>query len=169
MGKNGLITYFSWIGNTKVIAEEIHVSTGYDLIRIDELKERKKGNIMGAAMSALFGLSSSIKSMDFSFSNYDNIFLGTPVWAGKTPPAINKFLKKASLKGKKIWLFITMGDDKIPQKTIELITSRIENKGGEVVDCLYLTTKWDPKTNIPMKPEDFGTSVQDWVEKININ
>ena len=39
-------------------------------------------------VTALIGLKSSIKPMDFSLGKYDRVFLGTPVWAGKTPPAV---------------------------------------------------------------------------------
>ena len=123
---------------------------------------------MGAAMSAFLGFQSSIKPMDFSLQKYDNVFLGTPVWGGKTTPAINKFLSKASFKGKKVWVFITKADEKIPQKVIDSITDRIEKKGGKVIDCLSLTTKWDPKTNIPMTAEEFRSSIQDWMGKLNL-
>lgn len=56
-------------------------------------------------MTALLGLKSSIKPMDFSLGKYDRVFLGTPVWARKTPPAFNKFLSRAVFKGKNVWLF----------------------------------------------------------------
>lgn len=103
--------------------------------------------------------------MDFSLHNYDNVFLGTPVWAGKTTPAVNKFLSKANFKGKNIWIFITKADEKVPQKVIDSITSRIEKKGGKVMDCLSLTSKWDPKTNIPISVEEIRSSIQDWMDK----
>jgi flavodoxin len=168
MGKNSVIVYYSWVGNTKAAAEEIQALTGFDLLKIEEKKERKLGHIMGAAMSAFLGLRSSIKPMDFSLEKYDSVFLGTPVWAGKTPPAVNKFLSKANFTGKKVWLFITKADEKIPQKVIDSITSRIENKCGKVMDCLSLTTKWDPKTNIPITAEEIRSTVQNWVEKANL-
>jgi len=165
MSKNGAIIYYSWVGNTKVVAEEIQRLTGFDILKIEEKKERNLGNIMGAAMSAFFGLRSSIKPMDYTLQKYDNVFLGTPVWGGKTTPAVNEFLRKASFKGKKVWVFITKADEKIPQKIIDSVTSRIEKKGGKVIDCLSLTTKWDPKTNIPMTVEEIRSSIHDWVEK----
>jgi flavodoxin len=168
MSKNSVIIYYSWVGNTKVVAQEIQTETGFDLVKIEEKKERKFGNIMGAAMGAFLGFKSSIKPMDFSLEKYDSVFLGTPVWGGKTTPAINKFLSKANFKGKNIWLFITKADEKIPQKVIDSITNRIEKKGGKVMDCLSLTTKWDPKTNIPITAEEIRSSVQDWIEKVNL-
>jgi flavodoxin len=167
MSKNCVITYYSWIGNTKVVAEEIQTLTGFDLLKIEEKKERKLGKILGAAMSAFLGFGSSIKPMDFSLGKYDNVFIGTPVWGGKTPPAVNTFLSKASFKGKNVWVFITKADEKIQQKVIDSITNRIENKGGKVTDCLSLTTKWDPKANIPVTADEVRGSIQEWIEKIS--
>jgi flavodoxin len=168
MSKNGAIIYYSWIGNTKVVAEEIKRFTDFDIHEIEEKKQRKPGDIMGAAMSSFLGFQSNIKPMDFSLKKYDNVFLGTPVWAGKTTPAINRFIKKADFNGKKVWVFITKADDKVPIKVIESITNRIEKKGGKVMDWLSLTTKWDPKTNIPMTVEEFSKEIENWHKKINI-
>ena len=168
MNKKSAIIYYSWVGNTEVAAKEIQRLTSYDLLKILEKKERKLGNIMGPAFSALLGWESSIEPMDFSLKDYDNIFLGTPIWAGKTTPAINKFLNKANFKGKNVWVFITKADEKVPQKVIESITSRIEKKGGNVIDCLSLTTKWDPKTNIPTSVEEISGSIQAWIEMLDI-
>lgn len=64
--------------------------------------------------------------------------------------------------------FITKGDEKIPQKVIDSITIRIEKKGGKVMDCFSFTTKWDPKTNIPIKADEIRSSVQNWMEEANL-
>ncbi len=168
MEKNGVIIYYSWIGNTKVVAEEIQKLTGYDLVRIEEKKERQLGHIMSAATSAFLGFKSSIAPVDFTLQKYEKVFIGTPIWGGKTTPAINKFLSKGDFKGKQVWIFITKADEKVPQKVIDSITRRIEKKGGKVMDSFSLTTKWDPKTNIPTEAEDVRTSIQDWIGKTDL-
>lgn len=165
MKNRSLIVYYSWIGSTEVVAKEIHRLTKFDIQEIEEKKKRALGKIAGAAMGAFLGFKSSIKPMDFELKEYENIFLGAQVWAGKTAPAINKYLKKASFKDKKVWLFLTKGDEKIPQQVIESITKRIEKKGGKVVDSISITTKWDPKTNVPIAPEEVKDVVHDWLKK----
>ena len=60
MGKNSVIIFYSWVGNTEAAAKAIQKITGYDLLKIEEKKERKHGNIMGAAMSAFLGFQSNI-------------------------------------------------------------------------------------------------------------
>lgn len=165
MKNNSLIVFYSWTGNTEVVAKEIQRLTKFDMQRIEETKNRELAKIAGAAMGAVFGFKSKIKPMDFALEDYENIFLGAQVWAGKTPPAINSYLKKASFTNKKVWLFLTKGDEKVPQQVIKSITKRIEKRGGSVADSLSITTKWDPKTNIPIAREEVQGIVTDWLTR----
>ena len=162
--KNAII-YYSWIGNTHVIATEIQRLTGFDIIRIEEEKHREFGKIAGAAMGAFFGMKNKIKAMDFSLKDYDNIILGCQVWAGKTTPAINTFLKKADFTGKKVWILMTMADANPPKKAIDSVTRRIEKKGGKVAGVFSQTAKWDPKTNKPIELEEVKENIEEWVLK----
>ena len=168
MGKS-LIVFYSWVGNTEVAAKEIQRQTGFDLQKIEEKKERKSGgNIMGAALSAVMGLKSSIKPMDYALKDYDNIFLGIQVWAGKTTPAINKYLSKTDFKGKKVWIFITKADVKVPQKVIDSITARVGKKGGKVADSISFTMAWDPKNPVLLSPEAIKDEISEWLEKDHV-
>lgn len=168
MEDKSLIVYYSWVGNTEVAAKVIQRLTGFDINRIQEKKNRKAGHIAGGAMGAFLGLKSKIKPMDFTLSAYKNIFLGVQVWAGKTPPAVNRYLSNVCLKDKKVWLFITKSDPQVPQKYINSITRRIEKKGGIVIDSLSITTKWEPDTNIPVSPADVENEVTDWLSDAGI-
>lgn len=165
MTGKSLIVYYSWVGNTEIVARELQRQTGFDIKKVEEKKERKQKKIMWAAMGAMFGLESSLKSMDFSLVDYDNIFLGAQVWAGKTTPAINKYLRKAQLKDKKVWLFITKADKDIPQKVIDSIARRIEKKGGKVMDAISFTTAWEPGKPASISPEEVRESIQQWLKK----
>ena len=166
MEGKSLIVYYSWVGNTEAVAKEIQNQTGFDIQKIVEEKDRKLGSIMGAAMSAMFGLKSKIKPMDFSLENYENIFIGAQIWASKTTPAINRYLSKANFKNKNVYLFITKADEKEPKKVIDSITGRIEKTGGRVKDSVSITTKWDPKTNIPIESQDVKDTISEWMKKI---
>lgn len=168
MKKKSLIVYYSWIGSTEVVAKEIQRLTQFDIQRIVEKKNRKLGNVAGAAMAAVLGVKSSIEPMDFALKEYENVYLGAQVWAGKTTPAVNKYLKKASFKNKKVWLFITKSDEKVPRQVIDSITKRIKKKGGMVVDSISITTKWDPKTNIPIALEQVQEPIQEWLRKSGV-
>lgn len=165
MKGKSLIVYYSWLGNTEVVAKEIQRQTGYDLLRIEEKTDRRPGSIMSAAMGAFFGFKSKLKPMDYLMADYENILLGAQVWAGNTAPAINAYLGKACFEDKKVWLFITKADENVPQKVIDSITHRIEKKGGKVMDSISITTQWDPKTNIPISPEAVKDNISKWLNK----
>ena len=165
MPGKSLIVYYSWIGNTQVVAQEIQRQTGFDIQRIEEKKQRKRGKIMGAAMGAFLGLKSRLKPIDFSLKNVENIFLGAQVWAGKTTPAINKFLSKGRFKDKKVWLFVTRADGKVPCKVIDTVTRRIENKGGKVIDSISFIKSWDPQKNDLISQVEIKDSIRDWLSR----
>lgn len=157
-----LVAYYSWTGNTEVVANEIHQLVGADLKKIEEVKTRKSGiGFAGAALSAVIGLKSRLKPMDFTLKNYDNVFLGGPIWASSSTPAINSFINKADLMGKKVYLFLTEGDDKTPQKAIDSITKRIEKRGGKVAGNIFITTKM----NSVIAPEEVKSPVLEWIRK----
>lgn len=166
MSQRGVIVYYSWIGNTKMVAEELARVTGYDLIPLIEKKPRPIGKVFGAVMGAIFGLKSALEPVDFSLKDYNTVVIGAQIWAGKTTPAINQFLNKGDFSGKKVHLFVTMGDDKRPDKVIESIQSRIEKKGGQVTQSLALTTKWDPKVNKPVDLLEVQSQVDVWGKEL---
>ncbi len=160
-----IVIYYSWMGNTEAVAKVIQQMVGGDIKKVEEVKQRKKSGFGLAAFSALVGLKSKLKSMDFSLKGYENVFIGTPVWAAHSTPAINTFLSKADLKNKKIHLFITKADDKEPQKVYDSLANRIEKHGGKVADRFSVTTKM----NEVITPESVKESVSEWIKKANIN
>jgi menaquinone-dependent protoporphyrinogen IX oxidase len=114
---------------------------------------------MGAAFSAALGLKGRIKSMDFNVKDYDNIFIGTPVWAGKTSTPINTFLSKADLAGKNVFVFITQADGKTPNSLYDSIEKRVSAKGGKVINNFFIQT--DMKN--PITSAQAAVSVMDWI------
>lgn len=154
MMERRLIAYYSWIGSTKVVCDYVANQTGIPIVRIEEVKPRPLGNIMGAAMGAFFGLHSRLKPMDFQMVDVKTLILGSPVWAGKTPPAINAFFKKASFSGKDVWILMTMGDDKPPLEMITALASRIERRGGTLKGLIPFRTHWDVETNVPITEDE---------------
>lgn len=166
MEGKSLIVYYSWVGNTEVIAKEIQKQTGYTLQRLNEVMERKPNKIGGAAMSAIFGAKSRLKPLEFSLEDFQNIFLGVQIWAGKTTPAINTFLSKSQLKEKKVWIFITKGSEKNPEKFIASITARVEKKGGKVQDTISFTTKWEPGKDTVISSDVIKEPISNWLKKI---
>lgn len=81
-----------------------------DLIEIRDLKNRR--GIIGwikAAMDARGAKTTRIEPNTINTDNYDRIYIGTPIWAGKPAPAINTVINNGEIKGKEIVIFVTLG------------------------------------------------------------
>ncbi len=112
-GNRMLVTYFSWSGSTKNLAEEIQRQTHADIYRIEPLvpytsdyqtlayeisNKEKEENARPALKDTLSTL-----------NDYDIIFVGCPVWWHDAPMIIHSFLecKNYNLAGKTIIPFCT--------------------------------------------------------------
>lgn len=109
--KKILVAYFSWSGNTKLIAEKIHLQVGGDIFRIepvtpypDDYQETAYGI---AKKQKEKNIHPPIKNTDIS--SYDVIFVGTPAWWYTMAPPVMTFLEKNKFEGKTIIPFITHG------------------------------------------------------------
>ena len=161
-----LIVYYSWTGNTEVVAKELHSLIGGDLEKIEEVKERKSGiGFASGAFAALLGMKSRIKQPNLPLDGYDNIFLGAQVWALNCAPAINSYLSGADLKGKNVYLFITKADEKVPQNAISSISKKVEDRGGMVVDSISITTVMKSV----IAPDAAREPLKKWVDNLHMH
>jgi flavodoxin len=163
--RKSLILYYSWYGNTEIVAKEIENQTGFDLIKIEESTDRPYSKLPFSAIGAFLGLKSKIKPMDFSHSEYENLFLGSQVWAGKTPPAINRYLSKAEFNNKKVYIFMTHADEKLPQNCYDSIVRRIRKKGGLVLDYISFTKTWNPENVSILTQQEIEKPIKNWLNK----
>lgn len=157
-----LIAYYSWNGNTEVAAKELSQLIGGDLKKIEETKPRKSFGM--AACSAVFGLKSRIRPMDFSLDGYDSVFLGGPVWAGRSTPAVNAFLERADFSNKKVYLFVTQADDHEPRAVFQSLTQRVEKRGGKVAGCSFIQTVMKSV----LAPDAARKPLTEWVNKLSL-
>ena len=107
-----IIIYYSLTENTKSAAEKLAELLSADLCRIDTVKpmpsEQEKQMIIGG-MKAVFGMRPEIKDVPQNVSQYDEIIIGTPVWAGKNAPAVNTLLKNKQIREKVTAVFTLSG------------------------------------------------------------
>lgn len=110
--KKILIAYFSWSGNTKAFAEEIHKQIGGELVEIvpetayptsynatvDKAKQEQQANARPA-----------VKTKIPDFSQYDVVFLGYPNWWGSYPMPVATFIESLNWQGKTVAPFFTHG------------------------------------------------------------
>lgn len=126
------VVYYSLNGTTKRIAQQIAAALNADLI---ELRTKRAYPRAHALQMVVCGASASFKrrpklsELPVAFSNYDNIVLGAPVWAGTIASPMSAFLHTTDLAGKNVALFALSGggDVKKAMQSIKeaLRTSRI--------------------------------------------
>ena len=109
-----LVVYYTRSGNSRFIAETIAAEIGADVEEVIDLKKRT--GILGwlrGGRDAKQGKETEIAPTKKTPANYELIVVGTPIWAGKPTPAINTFLKKNDLSGKKVAAFFSQGGKKL--------------------------------------------------------
>ena len=104
-----LVIYYSYEGNSAVVAEELKKAASADAL---ELKTEDEKVRTGFAKYAWGGkqvfthASPKLKPYTVTIEDYDRIIIGAPVWAGTPAPALQSFLKATKISGKKIGLFL---------------------------------------------------------------
>lgn len=159
-----LIVYYSLTGNTEAVAKEISKLIDGDLKKIELVSEPKSAGFAWAAIGSLIGLNGKIKKSDFFTSEYDNVFIGGQVWAGHSSTPVNAILSHLDFKNKNVYVFLTQADDKEPGAVFKSIVSRVEKKGGNVIDTFYIQTQMK---NV-ITSEQLKQPVLDWINKNNI-
>lgn len=152
---NTLVVYFSFDGNTKLIAEKIAETINADII---ELKTSKKYPTEGfskyfwGGKSVIFGERPKLTNDSIDLSQYDTIYIGTPVWAGSYTPPIKSFIRQYKIQDKRIALFASHGGNGAEKCFAKLKAALPKNKFiGEIA---FL----EPKKN----PEDSSNKAVKW-------
>jgi flavodoxin len=107
-----LVVYYSLEGNTKFIAENIASEIGADLLELKPLSEIKSSGFskyIWGGRQVVMGSKPKLRDISLDPEGYDTIFIGTPVWAFSFSPAINTFLSRHRIEGKKVALFCCNG------------------------------------------------------------
>ncbi len=106
------IAYYSKQGNTRLAAEMLAKKLKADLIELTE-KTNYNGMIgfMRGGFRAVTGKLAKLDEETLKkITGYDTVLAASPVWAGKTTPAVNALLVKADLAGKKVYVLTTQAD-----------------------------------------------------------
>ncbi len=107
---NKLVVFFSYTGNTKMIANKIRENLNCDILEIKTVipySEDYDAVVKDEQNSEASNRLPKIQDTDIDLSKYDEIILGTPVWWYRPAPAIRTFLNRNDLSGKTIKPFAT--------------------------------------------------------------
>lgn len=142
MAKN-LVAYFSASGVTKRVAENLAGALGTDIYEIKPAVPYTDADLNWMDKNARstvemkdWNSRPEMISDDFSVSDYDNIFIGFPIWWYIAPTIINTFLEKHDFSGKKIILFATSGGSGFG-RTIENLKTSVSNSAEIVQGELF--------------------------------
>ena len=89
-----LFLYYSNTGNGDIVAEVFKVK-GYDIRKIDTVHHLPKSffwSVMTGGFQAGMNLKAKLKPFDQEISGYEEVVIGSPIWNGKFPPALNTLL-----------------------------------------------------------------------------
>ncbi|MCR5647041.1 MAG: hypothetical protein K6F81_02025 [Acholeplasmatales bacterium] len=98
-----LFIYYSLSGNGDVVAQKLN-ELGFDLRKVNA-KTLKKNNFWNIFKGGfLAGINHKAKLIDYNndVSNYDEIYIGSPIWNGKFACPINTVLAKTDFNNKKL-------------------------------------------------------------------
>ncbi len=131
-----LVIYHSLEGNTQFVAKVIAEETGADLLRLEPKNEiAKTGSRFFWGGSQVFMKKvPELKKLKKDPTDYDLIFLGTPIWAWSFTPPIRSLLKQTRFKKKKFAFFCTHEGNH--GKTFEKL--RNELKGNKILGEINL-------------------------------
>lgn len=105
-----LVAYYSFEGTTELIAQAIAAITQADLLNIkpvNELKSKGFSKYFWGGSQVFMKKTPDLIDFDVDLSQYDQIFVGSPIWAGTYAPPIKSFFKHSALVNKKIYFFYT--------------------------------------------------------------
>ncbi|MBR3797931.1 MAG: NAD(P)H-dependent oxidoreductase [Bacteroidales bacterium] len=107
-----LVVYYSWGGNTRVVAEKIKAQLGADLVKIvpeTAYPTDYSECVAQARKETKENFRPAIKTKIDNLSDYDVILVGTPNWCSTIAPPVATFLSENNFEGKKVALFVTHG------------------------------------------------------------
>jgi menaquinone-dependent protoporphyrinogen IX oxidase len=136
------VVYYSLDGSTREAAKLIAQRYGADMYELEEVKKRsgKPLSFMAAGFSALIGKRSRLKQNPAGkMGEYGTIYLGSPIWAARTVPAVNAFLCKLKAAGKQIVLFTLQADpNPSASKGVQKLINRLDKQGATVSSVIRL-------------------------------
>ena len=111
-----LVAYFSASGITRNVAKMVAEAAGADLYEIIPKEAYTKADLNWMDKKSRSSVEMTDKKIrpeitdtDAKIAEYDEIFLGFPIWWYVAPTIINTFLESYDFSGKKIVLFATSG------------------------------------------------------------
>lgn len=133
-----LITYYSFSGKTKMLAEAVSKVLDAESL---EIIEKKRHSTLGAyfigARNAMQGKTTSIIGFDLASMAFDSVVLFSPVWAGSPVPAVNAAIDAMDLDGIPVMVCLVQKGMR-SESAEEKIRERLLKRGAKVIGCSHI-------------------------------
>ena len=123
-----LFIYYSNSGNGDVVSKKLE-GLGFDIRKV-EAKYKLSKNLFLACMKggchATFGKKPKLINYNNDVSNYDEIYIGSPIWNSRFACPINTVLKNTDLNNKKLTFILYSGSGE-GKKALKKINKKYPN------------------------------------------
>ncbi len=138
-----IVIYYSQTGNTEKVAKMISRSIQSEGISVKTIAidRSQKKSYEKNVEDAKEEVKAKIESIITDLSDFDLLFIGTPVWCGKPATPVNAYMDQCEgLEDTKVVPFLTHGGGG-PSMTFDKIRDELEPKGGEFIEELSLSSE----------------------------
>jgi flavodoxin len=138
--QNILVAYFSWGGNTRGIAGQIHQKVGGDLFEIECTKPYSNNYntcLDEALRDQRANARPALRTHVSNMAQYDVIILGYPNWWASIPAPVASFLEEYDLSGKTIIPFCSHGGGRFGQSLTAIAKLEQQAKIGDALSVSY--------------------------------
>lgn len=160
--KKILVVYYSYSGNTQIVAKQIQKGTGGDIFELQTVNAYPKeyqAVVDQAKKEVNSGYKPALKAKVQDISQYDIIFIGSPCWWNTFAPPVRTFLTSYNLSGKTIVPFMThegsgMGRTEADIKKLcpkSTVLDGLAIRGGSVKSAEAEVTSWLKKIGMLKK------------------
>ena len=157
--KNILVAYFSWSGNTAMVAKQIHNHVGGDIFEIcaEESYSSVYRDVVNRARQELRANERPELKVDLkTIAPYDTIFIGYPNWCNTFPAPVLTFLSNHDFSGKTIIPFCTHGGGGIGNSISDFSKNC---PSGNILNGLSINGSLVSRNNIEVK---------DWLDNLTL-
>lgn len=132
------VVFYSFTGHTEKVAASLAKLLNAELVRIEPVSD---SGMAGKAIKALFGMKSPIKQMKTDLTGVDTLVIVSPVWAGKVPAYVNKYLDSVTGgNGKPFHVIVEMGN-RGDKTAIAVVRKALEQKGMTFISSMSTVEK----------------------------
>jgi len=157
--KKILVAYFSYSGNTREIANQIHKNAGGDIFEIQSVKlypDDYDAVVQQAKQELKSGHKPALKTKVENINPYDLVFIGYPNWCSTVPAPVRVFLSEYDFSGKTIIPFCTHEGSGLGRSTMDIsklcpkstLLEGVAIRGRDVKTAQNKVSEWLQKNKI---------------------